>query len=423
MKLNQLITVAAILTASCFTGGSLYSQIPSSGLVAYWPMNGNYNDAGPNGIHGTNLSSTATTNKFGAVNSAMNYNNPVSVVAQYATHPVNSNVNFATGQNFTISFLFHINSPWLHNGGLYDNNLNYSGPGIYIWKPGANPNFQFNYRNGSVASTAITIGVWHHAAFVRNAGTLSIYINGLLNASGPEGTQTPVYNFPARFGTMFFDGLTPPQYNGLHGSLDEFRIYNRALSVAEIAQMASAILPLKLGNFSAIQTQAGVRLNWETLSEQNTSHFEIERSADGIDFRKTGEVTAAGNSANQRTYTFHDFQPLPGINYYRLKMVDVNQIFTYSRVVAIKNDASLITMQLFPNPVTDILQVQIPSNRAVTSNIRIADAAGKLVYSKSVQLSNGNNAVSIPVLYLLPAVYYLVADDGEKRQTLPFIKK
>lgn len=104
-------------------------------------------------------------------------------------------------------------------------------------------------------------------------------------------------------------------------------------------------------------------------------------------------------------------------------MVDINQFFTYSRVVAIKNDALLVTMQLFPNPVTNNLQLQIPSNRAVTSTIRITDAAGKLVYSKSVQLLNGNNAVSIPVLHLLPAVYYLVADDGEKRQTLSFIKK
>lgn len=225
-------------------------------------MNGNYTDAGPNGIHGTNFSSTATTNKFGAANSAMNYNNPTTAVAQYATHPVNSNLNFAPGQNFTISFLFYINSPWLHNGGLYDNNLNYGGTGIFIWKPGANPNFQFNYRNGSVASAQITMGVWQHATFVRNAGTLSIYINGQLNASGAEGSATPVYNYPARFGTMFFNGMTPPQYNGLHGSLDEFLIYNRALSVAEIAQLASAVLPLKLGNFSAIQTQAGVRLNW-----------------------------------------------------------------------------------------------------------------------------------------------------------------
>ncbi len=425
MKLKQLILFVAILLASCFISFTLFAQIPASGLVAYWPMNGNYTDAGPFGINGTNAGTTATADKFGVANRAMDFNNPTNTVSQVATHPVNSNLNFAAGQNFTVAFLFFIKSPWVHTGGLYDNCLNYNGYGIWIRQNGGPTTytFQFNYRNGSLASSGITIGLWQHVTFVRNGGVLSIYLNGVLNSSGPEGTGTPSYPYPARFGTMFFEGMSPANYNPLHGRLDEFRIYNRALSALEITNLASVTLPLVLTDLSAVKKQAAIQLNWATASEQNTSHFEVERSSDGINFSTIGQVTAAGQSNSKKEYVFNDTRPMPATNFYRLRMVDIDNKFTLTRIVAVKNSTDNNTIQLFPNPVTDLLQLQIPASRRETATLSVSTLTGQVVYQRQLQLNEGNNAFSIPAAQFAPGQYYIIVNSSAGRQSLPFVKK
>lgn len=422
MKLKQLILFVIILLASCFASFSLFAQIPTSGLVAYWPMNGNYTNPINSALNGTNTASTASADKFGTANSAMNFSNPTSTVAQYATHPVHASTSFSGTQNFTITFLFYISTPWIQNGGLYDNCLNYGGYGIYIWKPGTNPNLQFNYKNGSVGSSQLTTGVWRHGAFVRNGGTLSIYINGMLNASASEGTMAPVYSYPARFGTMFYASY--PHYNPLNGKLDEFRIYNRALSALEITQMASTTLPLVLTDLSAVKKPVGIQLNWETLSEQSTSHFEVERSNNATDFVSIGRVNAAGNSMDKKQYNFIDTRPLPGTNFYRLRMVDIDNKFTYSRVVAVKNNNdNLFTLQLFPNPVSDVLQVQVPSQQREVVTVSVSNTTGQVIYQRQWQVAEGNNAFSMPVAMFAPGQYYLTVQGSVSKQSLPFIKK
>jgi hypothetical protein len=420
MKWKKNLLVLVLTTASCFIAFSIFAQ-PTSGLVAYWPMNGNYNDAGPNAINGTNAGSTASTNKSGAANSAMNFDNPTFTVVQYATHPINSNLNFSGTQNFTITFLFYLNTPWVHNGGFYDNCLNYNGVGIWQWNLGTNPNIQFNYRSRSLASTQFTTGVWRHVACVRNNGTLQIYIDGLLNASGPEGTGTPSYPFAGRFGTMFYDAQSPKEYNGLHGKMDELRIYNRALSATEIASMASIALPLQLGNFNATKQANSIQLNWETLSEENTSHFEVERSSDGINFTTIGNITALGNSTSTKNYSYTDTQPLLGINFYRLKMVDIDKIYTISRVVIVRNENNNQVL-IFPNPATDVLQLQIPANRKETITISIADATGRNVWQRSTQLIEGSNSISIPVQQFSAGNYYITINQLNTLKTFQFIK-
>jgi hypothetical protein len=422
MKLKQLLLLFALLITTCLLSFSLFAQ-PTAGLMAYWRMDGNYVDAGPNLINGTNFSSTATTNNQSVANKAMAYANLASPVVQFATHPINANLSFGTAQDFSIDFsLLTTSQP--HPGGIYDNNLNYGGPGVFMWSANGFQQINFNFKNGNIGSTngALPLNVWKHICCVRAGTAIKIYINGVLNATGTASTTAPVYNFVARFGTMFFNSFAPPEYNGHNGKIDEFRIYNRALSNAEIAQLASFALPLKLGDFTATKKPSGIQLNWETISEQNTSYFEIERSTDGINFVSIGRVNANGNSATRQYYSFTDVQPSPGTNFYRLKMADNDAAFTLSRIIAVKNENS-IRLQVFPNPVSDVLQVQLPSLKKETVTISITDAAGKSVYTRSTQLSEGNNASSIPVQHLSKGTYFLIVTNKEERQSIKFIKQ
>ncbi|MEI2739020.1 MAG: LamG-like jellyroll fold domain-containing protein [Chitinophagaceae bacterium] len=309
---------------------------------------------------------------------------------------------------------------------MIDNCLNYGGWGVWLWSTVAGTwNLQFNYKNnsvGSAAATAFTIGTWHYVAAVRNNGTISLYIDGVFRLSATEGTTAPTYPINMQAGAMCYGNFSPPRYNPFGGKIDEIRIYNRALSAAEIVTLTPFSLPSKLGEFTAIKKASGIQLNWETFSEQNTSRFEIERSADGTNFSPIGVVSAAGNSADKRSYSFIDNLPSGNTNFYRLKLVDIDGALTYSRIVAVKNE-NLFTLQVFPNPVNDFLQVQFPVAKREAVQINITDAAGKIVYSKQIQLSEGNNAASIPVHHLPKGMYYLIVDGSNGRQSKTFIRQ
>ena len=90
-------------------------------------------------------------------------------------------------------------------------------------------------------------------------------------------------------------------------------------------------LPLSLISFTANYRDGSTWLYWQTASEQNSSHFDIERSIDGINFLSIGNVIAAGNSSFIKNYDFNDQHSQKGVNYYRLKMVDVDGKYNFSK--------------------------------------------------------------------------------------------
>jgi hypothetical protein len=212
-----------------------------------------------------------------------------------------------------------------------------------------------------------------------------------------------------------------PIANG--SKIDELRVYNRALSAVEVSQLVGATLPLKMGDFSASKQVAGIRLGWETLHEQNTAYFDVERSSNGADFTTIGKVTAKGYSSSKEQYNFTDAAPAPGTNYYRLKLADADSRFSYSQTIVIKNTNDLVNIEIFPNPVSDLLQVQLPAKQNGPATITITDAMGKLIFTKPVQLSTGNNATGIPVRQLPNGVYQFTLENKDGRQTKTFIKQ
>lgn len=420
MKLKQLLLLFFLLIASCLLSFSLFAQT-TAGLLAHFKLDGNTTNIGPANVTASAISTTYTTNNAGGTNKALQLGGNLN---SYIDFTDNGNLDFTGTQNFTISFSFFFNGS--STGGMIDNCLNYGGWGVWLWSTVAGTwNLQFNYKNnsvGSAAATAFTIGTWHYVAAVRNNGTISLYIDGVFRLSATEGTTAPTYPINMQAGAMCYGSFSPPRYNPFGGKIDEIRIYNRALSAAEIVTLTPFSLPSKLGELTAIKKASGIQLNWETFSEQNTSRFEIERSADGTNFSPIGVVSAAGNSADKRSYSFIDNLPSGNTNLYRLKLVDIDGALTYSRIVAVKNE-NLYTLQVFPNPVNDFLQVQFPVAKREAVQINITDAAGKIVYSKQIQLSEGNNAASIPVHHLPKGMYYLIVDGSNGRQSKTFIRQ
>ncbi len=401
---------------------------PVNGLVAYWRMDGNYNDAGPNNIPGTNFGSTATSNYASAANAAMLFLNPSSPVPQYATAS-GSLLNFGDAQDFSVDFSVYANAPYVHPGGFFDNCLNYGGYGIWFWNANGFPQIQFNFKNGSVGTTngAFPLGVWKHVCAVRSGTSLKIYINGVLNVTGTAGSSPPSYISAARFGTFYYAAYTPPHYNGLNGKLDELRIYNRALTSAEIVILASTILPVKLTSFTAVNNNSNITLQWRTDYEQNSSHYNLQRSTDGINFTNIARVSAAGNSNIPLVYSHTDLLPamlqnIPTV-FYRLQAVDMDGLFAYSQVVAVHLAEKDIQLLVFPNPAKDVLQVQTANGPAGAATLFITDAMGRQLYKKEIALQQGSNSIPVNISLFGAGIYNVRLSNGSESFTKQFIKE
>lgn len=121
----------------------------------------------------------------------------------------------------------------------------------------------------------------------------------------------------------------------------------------------STVVPVELASFDAILLEnETVQLSWTTASEINNSHFEIERSEDGEHFSRIGYVAGYGNSVITQEYSFVDGSPKTGLNYYRLKQMDFDGKFEYSKIETIKIDNAISVISIYPNPTRDILYVE-----------------------------------------------------------------
>jgi hypothetical protein len=404
---KQSVSLLAIL-AGCFSYFKPAAQAPTSGLLAYAKFNGNTINSAAGTVSFTANSTSWTTNSAGAANAAIQFSGSTS---SYVGITDNGALDFSG--NFTMTMGFYSTGA---NGGVFDNNLNYGGYGVY-YHTGLG-GLRFNCGDLSIAAGTLPNNTWRALAFVKNGSTCSVYINGVFAVSGTVSTFASSYTYAPVVGQLF----SGSNYLPSNGRMDELRFYNRALTASEILATSSATLPLKMGSFTASAHQPGVMLNWETLSEENSSHFEIEKSIDGNCFERIGSVQAKGNSASRVSYSFHDAQPLLKNSYYRLRLVDLDNSYTYSRVVLIKSKPTL-TIQVFPNPAKDVLQVQLPATETGTVRLSIININGRQLQSSSVSVSPGNNAISISVKELPAGNYYLVVKDKAQQQSSAFIKQ
>ena len=177
-------------------------------------------------------------------------------------------------------------------------------------------------------------------------------------------------------------------------------------------------LPLHWLSFTGRRKDNTVALLWTTANEINTSHFEVERSVNGVKFNRIGQTTA--NGGVQNNYQFTDAAPAKGLNFYRLRQVDKNGAFNYSAVVKVYfGDADASTLNLFPQPVSSELNV-VFGGRGAEVMIQVYDATGKIVVNERKQ---NNSVIRLPVEKLARGNYWIVVSDGVTQQKGQFVKQ
>jgi hypothetical protein len=141
----------------------------------------------------------------------------------------------------------------------------------------------------------------------------------------------------------------------------------------------SITLPVNISRFSASLTGESVTVNWASNSEKDLSHYDIERSANGIDFSSVG-ITKAQQQANEVSYSFTDNHPLKSNAYYRLRAVDLDGQFTYSGTVALSYKKTG-KIQVYPNPLPRGQFLTISNTGGEDIIIRIYSPTGILLQS------------------------------------------
>lgn len=156
------------------------------------------------------------------------------------------------------------------------------------------------------------------------------------------------------------------------------------------------VLPVTLTSFTAQKESSTTFLNWQTTSETNSDRFEVQRSQNGKNWDKIGTVASNGESASLKNYSFTDPKPATGENLYRLRMVDRDETFAYSRIRSVTFE-NLIQTFTYPNPATDKLLLK---DFAEVKRVMLHNMSGVKMFDIEKVTSDG-----IDIKHLIPGMY------------------
>lgn len=196
------------------------------------------------------------------------------------------------------------------------------------------------------------------------------------------------------------DALTSPKGAVSNGEVEDY-------------QLNSTALPVKLVSFAASKTETNSILKWATTEETNSDHFEVQHSQDADRWSVIGKVNSAGDSKVTTNYQFSHSTPVDGINYYRLRMIDRDETFAYSRIVSVHFQDSN-NFNVYPNPASRFLKIDTSGKHAIQS-IELIGMQGKTRYlNKNTTELSVISSEGLNISSLIPGAYVvkITAADG-----------
>ncbi len=171
-----------------------------------------------------------------------------------------------------------------------------------------------------------------------------------------------------------------------------------------------SVLPVELESFTAIPEDQYVQLGWRTAQEFGSREFVVMRSTDGRTFYDLTTLPACGNCTGSSEYSYLDDTAMPGLNYYRLLMRDLDGSQTLSPIVSVKTDNSL-PVRIFPNPMgkeQEVLQISIDERlKKEAFSLSVYNMLGEAVCTKNV-IVQGPGPITVQLENkLIPGVYFV----------------
>lgn len=247
--------------------------------------------------------------------------------------------------------------------------------------------------------------------------------NLLLRQFHGTGTNPSNYTGPSQDFTTATSGFTVT-WNATR-SWWEVKVPVSGFSGFYLSAALATVLPISIEYFKGVQTDNKHVLSWKANCSSASVTFEIQRSTDGLHFTSINNLTASQARCSQ-PFDFTDEHPVSGINYYRIKIIDIDGKSTYSNIISLTLKTKGIELvSLSPNPVIKndpVLKVNTGDKSLV--NIVISDFAGRFVRNQTAQLIPGINPVILNTQSLARGIYQVTAySAGSAPRTLRLIKQ
>ncbi|WP_460553047.1 S8 family serine peptidase [Ferruginibacter profundus] len=257
----------------------------------------------------------------------------------------------------------------------------------------------YTFTNTNTTSQCVTVivtaanGVNLYTAAFNNVGFVPATPSTNYLADPGSSSASMQYSFTAPAGQPFTIVVHDVNVLPTSGSS-----YNLSVSLANCA--AAGPLPVTWLDFTAtLKTNKQVALNWKVENEINVSRYEVEYSVDGTKFSPLYTVPASAANTAQKAYSQNHPFPADGLNYYRIKQVDVDGRYSYSKTVAIKID-NPNTISITPNPASAFVLVQ---SRSAMSRIQLYSSTGQLV----ADVVPAGNSYRLPLDNVAAGQYFL----------------
>lgn len=186
---------------------------------------------------------------------------------------------------------------------------------------------------------------------------------------------------------------------------------------------ATTVLPVTLVSFEAKSQAQGVLLSWVTASEKENDYFLVERSADGRNFSTVGKVAGNGTTNQKMSYSLLDKSAFTGTAYYRLKQVDYDGKYEYSKVISVKATAvpvAQVKVSFYPNPTSDVVNLDLTAVTAARVTITVHALDGRLVETQEVP---GASVQKLDLSKVAVGTYLIKVRSAATDTTLKVIKR
>lgn len=171
------------------------------------------------------------------------------------------------------------------------------------------------------------------------------------------------------------------------------------------------LLPVTITNFIAYEKDYDIEVEWNTSRELNISHYELEKSSNGINFIKISSVIANGNIS----YRWTDKTSISDINYYRLKLVNSDGTYSYTKIIQVISTSKKSTLTVLSNPIKDKkIKLQLSNWEVGNYNVMIFNSNGQLVFKESLNIYNSGESLKVISLGSISSgKYIMVINDNE----------
>lgn len=198
-------------------------------------------------------------------------------------------------------------------------------------------------------------------------------------------------------------------------------------AAAQTTASSISTTPALIMSFDGQVVNNQADLTWVMEDETNSKWFVIERSGDDGVYDSIGVVEGLNNN-NMTTYSYSDISMLNGKNYYRLRMIDKNDVVRFSKIVSLNytvlTNTEAATMTIFPNPAIATINYTISATTDQQVLVQVYNLAGVMLMTAQQQLYAGNNTQTVGVSGLKTGNYILKVTnrEGNCQFVQPFVK-